>query len=165
MKIGIFFGSDNGDTENVCNRLAQKVGSDKFDIFNVKTNPIGEVLKYEKIIFALSTHGDGELQKDYRPFAKELEKLDLSGKTVAILGLGNQAKHPTTYCDGMGTLSGIVKSATIIGQTSTDGYEFETSKAVVNSKFVGLSIDEKSQPELTDTRLESWIQQNSAFFA
>ena len=46
----------------------------------------------------------------------------------------------------------------VIGQVSTDGYEFEESEAVVDGKFVGLPIDEDFEPELTDERVAQWIE-------
>jgi len=46
-----------------------------------------------------------------------------------------------------------------VGQTSTDGYDFEESLAVVDDMFLGLVIDEDNQDDLTDERLESWANQ------
>jgi len=46
----------------------------------------------------------------------------------------------------------------MVGLTDTDGYEFDESKAVVNGKFVGLTLDEDNQSDLTEKRLKSWIE-------
>ena len=61
----------------------------------------------------------------------------------------------------MGILNETVekKGAEIIGQTSTDGYDFSESRAVKNSKFVGLAIDEVNQSDLTDERIEAWTEE------
>ena len=62
----------------------------------------------------------------------------------------------------MGTLRDLVqdKGATIVGYWSTEGYQFEASKALVDDKhFVGLGIDEDRQPELTAERVSAWCKQ------
>jgi flavodoxin I len=64
----------------------------------------------------------------------------------------------------MGMVRDIVeaKGGTIIGHTSTESYEFEASKGLVegdDSQFVGLGIDEDRQPELTDERVACWVKQ------
>jgi flavodoxin I len=40
-----------------------------------------------------------------------------------------------------------------------DGYGFEKSRAVVNGKFVGLVIDQDNQEELTEQRVNAWVEQ------
>ena len=64
----------------------------------------------------------------------------------------------------MGTVRDIVESkgGTILGHTSTEGYEFEASKGLVegdDSLFVGLCVDEDRQPELTNERVTNWCKQ------
>ena len=52
------------------------------------------------------------------------------------------------------------QGATFIGEWPTDGYKFTSSKAVkANGKFIGLALDEDSQPEKTQERLETWVDQ------
>lgn len=51
-----------------------------------------------------------------------------------------------------------------VGQCSTDGYDFEASKAVRNGKFVGLAIDEDNQSDLTDSRIQAWVKQLKSEF-
>jgi flavodoxin I len=61
----------------------------------------------------------------------------------------------------VGLLAGIMQSrgAKIVGETSTSGYTFEKSKAVINGKFIGLMIDEDNQGQLTDERVKNWVSQ------
>jgi len=43
---------------------------------------------------------------------------------------------------------------------STDGYEFEASKGLVDENtFIGLCIDEDRQSELTEARVDKWLAQ------
>lgn len=79
-----------------------------------------------------------------------------------MFGCGDQEDYAEYFCDAMGTLREIIeaKGATIVGNWSTDGYEFEASKALVDdANFVGLCIDEDRQPELTQERVENWVKQ------
>jgi flavodoxin I len=39
-----------------------------------------------------------------------------------------------------------------------DGYEFNKSKAIVNGEFVGLVLDQDNQSDLTEERLEEWLE-------
>ena len=62
----------------------------------------------------------------------------------------------------MGTIRDIIeaKGAKIVGHWSTKGYNFEASKSLVDdSHFVGLAIDEDRQPELTQERINNWVNQ------
>ena len=49
----------------------------------------------------------------------------------------------------------------IVGNWPTEGYTFESSKALLEDgkHFVGLCIDEDRQPELTAGRVEQWVKQ------
>ena len=48
-------------------------------------------------------------------------------------------------------------NATLIGEWTTDGYDFKTSKAVVDEQFVGLVLDQENQKDLTADRLNAWL--------
>jgi flavodoxin I len=101
-----------------------------------------------------------DLQDDWNDFYPKLEKLDLSGKTIALFGMGDASIYPSSFVDGMGILYEIIskKGATIIGAVSPEGYDFEYSRALVNDKFVGLPLDDDTEPELTDERITRWVE-------
>ena len=65
-----------------------------------------------------------------------------------------------TFVDGIGTIYEEIKDMGInlVGKTSTDGHSFSGSKAVVDDEFVGLVIDENNQSELTDERINAWVE-------
>ena len=51
------------------------------------------------------------------------------------------------------------KGAVVVGNWSTEGYEFEASKALIDENtFIGLALDEDRQPELTESRVDAWIE-------
>lgn len=60
----------------------------------------------------------------------------------------------------MGILYDIAKDkgASVIGSWETEGYSFSQSAAVEGGKFVGLALDENNQSELTEERIEKWVQ-------
>jgi len=50
----------------------------------------------------------------------------------------------------------------MIGYTSQDGYEHDTSKAIRGDKFCGLLCDEVNQDELSADRVKNWVNQLKA---
>ena len=59
-----------------------------------------------------------------------LPGLDVSGKKVAIFGVGDQSTYSANFCDAAGEIYDLMTAAgaTVVGMTSTDGYEHEESK-------------------------------------
>ncbi len=47
--------------------------------------------------------------------------------------------------------------AALIGGMATDGFEFRRSRAVQDGRFVGLALDQHLQHQLTDERIEAWL--------
>ena len=91
----------------------------------------------------------------------ELVTLDLKNKKVAIFGLGDQTNYPDNFADGVGILADAFTScgATLVGETSSDDYFFNASKALKNGKLLGLVLDLENQPDQTDKRIERWVKQ------
>ena len=116
--------------------------------------------KFDNLIFGTSTWGFGELQDDFDGFMKQIEAANLSGKTVALFGCGDQESYSDTFVDGMGlvwqSLQG--KGCNIVGQTSTEGYSYSNSQSDVEGKFVGLAIDENNQSDQTADRVKAWVE-------
>lgn len=154
-KIGIIFGSDAGTTQDVVTRLKEHLNADA-DLIDVANAKVEQINEYSNLVFATSTWGSGDLQGDWESFESHLNKIDFNNKTVALLGLGDQEGYDDTFCDGIGLIYEYLDAAKVIGKTSTQGYNFEESKAVVDGEFVGLVIDEDNQDDLTDERLENW---------
>ncbi|MDF7670310.1 flavodoxin FldA [Orbaceae bacterium ESL0721] len=163
-KVGIFFGSDTGNTENVAQQIQHLLGSDKADLFDIAKSTKEEIEKYDYLLFGIPTWYYGETQCDWDDFFPNLEQIDFTGKTVAIFGCGDQEDYAEYFCDAMGTLKEVIepKGAKIVGNWPTEGYHFESSKALADSDhFIGLAIDEDRQPELSEERIEKWVKQVS----
>lgn len=160
MATAIFYASDAGNTEDIAQRIAKELGD--IEIFDIGTTDIEKVNEYDKLIFGVSTWGEGDLQSDWEDAEDDFSKIDLSGKTVALFGLGDQEGYDDTFVDAMGILyeKTLEMGANVIGSFDIDSdYDYESSAAVVDGKFVGLAIDEDNQEELSDKRISLWISQ------
>lgn len=161
--IGLFFGSDEGNTEHVAQRIQQRFGEDQVDVYDIADVTQLEFADYEKIILGIPTWDFGQIQSDWEEFWDDISEIDFSGKTVALFGLGDQFGYGDYFLDAMGMLHDVLveQGATIIGQWPVEGYEFDASKAVTADGlyFVGLALDEDQQEELTAGRLNQWCQQ------
>lgn len=163
MKIGLFYGSTTCYTEMAAEKIRAIIGEDLVDIFNVKDCDISQMSNYDLLILGISTWDFGEIQEDWNAIWQEVGGVPLKEKCVALFGLGDQEGYGEWYLDAMGLLHDELKSsgAQFIGYWPNEGYEFEASKALTedNSHFVGLALDEDSQYELSDQRIESWCEQ------
>lgn len=155
---GIIFGSSTGNTENAARIIAEKIEG---SVLKSVTDIDSEFLeRCSSLVLGTSTWGSGELQDDWEKGAEILKQSDLSGKKVALFGLGDQAEWADTFVDAMGILYDIVKDkgAAVVGSWGTEGYSFAQSAAVEGGKFVGLVLDDNNQSELTEERIEKWVQ-------
>ena len=158
--IGIFYGSSSGNTEGVAKQIQAEFEADNAQVFDVAKATKDDLEKFDNLIFGTSTWGFGELQDDFDGFMKQIEAANLSGKTVALFGCGDQESYSDTFVDGMGlvwqSLQG--KGCNIVGQTSTEGYSYSNSQSDVEGKFVGLAIDENNQSDQTADRVKAWVE-------
>ena len=163
-KIGLFYGTDTGNTEAIAEQITDLIKSknieiDTYDIFSIKEPTLEN---YEYLILGVSTWYDGELQSDWESYFIDFEKIDFSGKKVAIFGLGDQLGYDETFLDGVGILGKVVleNNGELFGKWSTEGYHNEESVAELEEGFFcGLAIDEDNQDDLTNERVEEWVNQ------
>ena len=168
-KVGIFFGTDTGNTRRVAKDIASALGSAiAAKPVNVRNACVNDMLAYNTLILGSPTYGEGQLPglstgnatDSWEEFLPTLAGRDFSGKKVAIYGLGNQKSYPTEFVDAVFYLYEQFRQcgATIIGKWATEGYNFQASKAVVDGHFVGLALDQENQKDLTPDRLEAWLK-------
>lgn len=157
-KTIVVYGSTTGMTEDVANRIADKLGATVLNVTDLTANIIKE---NDNLILGSSTWGAGELQDDWFDGVEILKQTGLSDKTVAIFGLGDSESYSDTFCGSMKALYDAAREAgaKIIGNVSTEGYSFDDSEAVVDGKFVGLALDETNESDKTDNRIEAWTEQ------
>lgn len=158
MSVTVIYGSDNGTTENIAKRIANKLQGKAVNISSATT---ADFEGADLLVLGSPTYGMGNLQPDWEDNLDKLQGANLQGRKVALFGLGDQSAYPDTYVDAMGLLYDevVAKGATVVGATSTSGYDFTESLAKRDGKFVGLALDEESQSSKTDDRLEAWIGQ------
>ncbi|RXJ74733.1 flavodoxin [Veronia nyctiphanis] len=160
--VGLFFGSDTGNTEAIAKMIQKQLGKKLVHVQDVAKSSKEDIDNFDLLLLGIPTWYYGEAQCDWDDFFPELEQIDFSTKLVAVFGCGDQEDYAEYFCDAMGTVRDIVetKGGTIIGHWPTEGYEFEASKALVDdNNFVGLCVDEDRQPELTDDRVKAWVKQ------
>lgn len=157
--IGIFFGSNTGNTENVATLIQIEIGKDKSKVFDVASAKKEDLEKFDILIFGTSTWGVGEIQEDFENFLDVIGSANLAGKTIALFGCGDQDRYSETFVDGMGVIFNELqeKGCSFIGETSKKGYNYIFSLAERDGKLVGLAIDEDSQGYLTAERIKNWV--------
>ena len=160
-EVALFYGTYTGVTGQVAQKIVNELGADKVDLFNISKDG-DKMSDYKKLIIGTSTWSIGELQEDWDAFMPKLQKMDFSGKTVALFGTGDQVGYPDTFLDGMGMLYETFqyRGAEFIGFWPTQGYDFTSPLPLLDhDHFVGLAIDEDNQPELTYERIKQWCDQ------
>ena len=159
MKIGIFYGSTTGVTEAVAERIAKKLGVASADVHNVGSATAADAVGYDALLLGTSTWGAGELQDDWYDFLDQLKCQDLTGKKVALFGCGDSASYPDTFCSAIGEIYKEIADSgcTITGKVATEGYTFDGSEAVIDGEFVGLPLDEINESDMTDQRIDTWL--------
>ncbi|MBN2896811.1 MAG: flavodoxin [Campylobacterales bacterium] len=166
-KIGLFYASSTGNTERVAKMIKKELSDLDVTLHNVDSCDADAFKPYGRIIIGASTWGSGDLQDDWDSYMPKLEKIDFSGKTVALFGLGDQEEYAENYLDAMGTLYDVVvkNGAEVVGSWPNDGYDFDESTALRDDAFVGLALDEDNQSDLTGERVKRWCAQIRASLA
>lgn len=166
-KIGIFYGSDTGNTEKVAKLIHVKIGKNISKLHDISNISKKDIENFNYLIFGIPTWYYGEVQCDWDDFLPILKKINFSHKTVALFGCGDQEDYGEYFCDALGLIYKILKknNAIIVGKWPATEYDFESSKALLNKDyFVGLVLDEDRQSEKTETRINKWIQDISSNF-
>lgn len=160
MSVTVIYGSDNGTTQDIANRIAKKLGG---RVVNITTATKADFEGSDFLILGSPTYGLGNLQPDWEDNLDKLKDADLSGKKVAIFGTGDQASYPDTFVDAIGLLydEAVAKGANVVGLTETSGYDFTGSLGLRDGKFLGLAIDMDNQGAKTNARIDAWVAQLS----
>ena len=163
MLMAVFYGSTTGNTEAAANKMKEMLGDCIDGVFDVHRAKPEDLLKYDLLLFGVSTWNIGEVQDDWAAFLPKLKALDLSGKKVAFFGMGDSCGYPDNYLDAMGELWETIKelgSPQLIGIWPNRGYEFDESRALYDEDhFIGLGLDDDNQWDLTEERIANWLAQ------
>ncbi|MCP5413027.1 MAG: flavodoxin [Chromatiaceae bacterium] len=173
-QIGIFFGTDSGTTRLIAKKIAKKLKLRLGDEavakpLNVNRATPDDLLAHSSLIMGTPTYGKGALpgkahrntEESWLEFLSQLAGRDLSGRRIALYGLGDQEEYPAHFLDAMRELHDFFSAAgaEMVGGFNTDGFQFERSRAVVGGRFVGLALDQHLQHLLTDERIDAWLDE------
>jgi flavodoxin I len=169
-KIGIFFGTSTGSTEEAAYLIAEEFGSNvaagPFEIDEVVGSVASVFNSYDALIVGTPTWNTGaDTERSGTGWDEvyygEMEDLDIAGKKVAVFGLGDQISYSENYADASGELHDVFEKlgCNLLGYVSQEGYEHEASKAARGDKFCGLLLDAVNQEEMTAERVKKWVAQ------
>jgi flavodoxin I len=153
-KITVIYGSTTGNTERAAKSIAAALGG--------KTLPIAQAqpgdFEADLVVLGTSTWGIGELQDDWSAHLDTLRGAALSGRDVALFGLGDQQTFSTSYVDAMGILGeeAEARGAHLVGAWPANGYRHDASRAIRNGMFIGLALDDDNEFCLTAGRIAAW---------
>lgn len=162
--IGLFYGTNTGYTELVVKMIEEEfalVAPNLITCFDIGSVPLTRLLDFDDLIIACPTWNVGQLQDDWDVAYDKLESLNLTGKKVAMLGLGDQFGYPENFCDAIGIIGTKLaeQGAILVGFTSADGYQFDHSLGVENGYFMGLALDEEHESDKSPERITDWVWQ------
>ena len=164
MSFTIFFATSTGKTEDVADRLKELLPSSEIKDVDA-LDSVSEFASAEALVCCIPTWNTGADEDRsgtaWDSYIKDISSLDLAGKPVAIIGLGDSSSYSDYFCDAMEELYTAFSQsgAKMIGKVPLEGYTFNASKSVIDGQFCGLPIDEDNEPDLSDERLSKWVEQ------
>jgi flavodoxin I len=167
-KVGIFFGTDTGTTRKMAKMIYKELGEELADKpLNINRADADTLAGYDYLILGTPTYGSGELpgmgadcqEESWEEFMPNFDDMDLSGKKVALYGLGDQVNYAGEFVDALGELFEAVSDAgaETVGRWSADGYTFDSSAAEEDGEFCGLVLDNDNQADLHAARITEWV--------
>ena len=179
-QIGIFFGTDSGTTRLIAKKIARNLKGRVGDQLvgkplNVNRASAEDLLQCSALILGTPTYGEGLLpgkesknsEESWLEFLPKLAGRDFSGRPVALFGLGDQEQYPDHFLSAMMDLYAFFTDAgaSLVGSSPVEGFEFNSSRAVLDGRFVGLALDQHLQHLLTDDRIDSWLDEVAPLLA
>ncbi|HBK31723.1 MAG TPA: flavodoxin [Porphyromonadaceae bacterium] len=157
--IAIIYGSSTDNTREAAELIADKLADYSPKLIDVSDATVEDFESSDVLLLGTSTWSVGELQDDWDVFSSKIKNLKLQGKTIALFGVGDSAGYPDTFVDAIGILYDdfAQTGAQFVGEVSTDGYTFDDSQSVRDGKFVGLALDADNESDLTESRIDAWV--------
>merc|ERR1711865_797654 len=140
--VKMYYSTSTGNTETVAGYISSAAGLASFD-------DIGDATDDE--IKGADEQRSGTGWDDW--LYDTLPNLDVTGKKVAIFGVGDQQSYGDNYCDAAGELYDLFTAA------GAKVYDHVESKAVYDDKFCGLMCDEDNQYDMSEDRAKAWVAQ------
>ncbi len=163
-KTVLLYWPKGGNVEGVTAIFKNKFNGE-LDIYSIDSVDKDILAKYDNWIVGGSTVGshvweDADDSNKWHDFFKLLDEVDLTNKTVAAFGLGDQVLYPNHFVDGLGIFKEEFdkRGVKLIGEWPDDGYHYTDSEGVKDGMFFGLALDEDNEDELTEARIEKWLE-------
>jgi len=176
MSTGIFYSTIGGDTGRVARLIGDAAGG--VAAVEIENASPGDVTRHDRLIVGSPTWNTGaDQQRSMTAWDQwlydELPKLDLTGKKLAVFGVGDQMGYTFNYCDAVGELYDTFTARGVdaaYGRTSTEGYAAVESKALEpgsEDRWLGCLFDEVNQSDQSEGRASKWVAQlrEEGFFA
>lgn len=160
-KTAIIYSFNTNKSGKIAARVKEAFDDENIEMVNAEEISAEKFMEFENLILSVPTWFDGELPNYWDEFVPDLEEMDLSSKTIAIFGLGDQVKYSENFVDGIGIMASILRErgAKLVGFTSTKGYNFEASRGVEGDQFMGLAIDYENQGSKNKERVNAWVEE------
>ncbi len=90
-KIKIVYGSGGGNTEIVCEKVAEVLSEKghKVELLKAKLTDPTKIGGCDLLVLASPTYGHGQLEQYFEKFLIGLEAVNLEGKVCGVIGLGD----------------------------------------------------------------------------
>jgi len=162
-KIVLLYWGKGGNTERAAQKIYEIFDPEYIEIFDVPSFDVSTIENYDLVILGGSTVGadhwsEASADNIWATFFRKLEEHNLTGKSMALFGLGDQVLYPDHFVDDLGILKEEADkvNANLIGRWPVIGYTYTNSEGVEDDMFFGLALDEDNQAELTDKRIKQW---------
>jgi len=166
-KTAIIYSFNTKKTGKIAAQIQEAFNDPAIEMLNAEEITEDLFLSFDQIIMGVPTWFDGELPNYWDEFVPALEEMDLKNKKIALFGLGDQKGYAENFLDGVGIMAEILEAqgAVLVGFTSTEGYEFESSRALRKDQFAGLAIDYENQGSMNKQRVAAWTEELKKEFA
>ncbi len=160
-KTALIYSFNTRKTGKIAEKIRDEFHEEAVEMVNAEDLTESVFLSFDQMILGVPTWFDGELPNYWDEFVPALEEMDLKEKKIALFGLGDQKGYPENFLDGVGIMADLLENrgATLVGFTSTEGYEYESSKATRGDQFPGLAIDYENQGSMNKERVAGWVEQ------
>ncbi len=159
-KTGLFYSFNTHKTSQVAKKIKELWEGD-IDEINVEKATDEQLMAYDNYILGVPTWFDGELPNYWDELVPAMEDMKFKGKNFAIFGNGDQKGYPENFGDAVGIMAELIEQqgGKVVGHTDIDDYEFESSRAERDGKFVGLILDFENQSRKNNSRIKKWVEQ------
>ncbi|RYZ78832.1 MAG: flavodoxin [Proteobacteria bacterium] len=155
----LFYGTQSGMSQSVAEQIQMALSEWIDEIVDISFAKPGEIAEEEFLVLGGGTYGSGELTTDWERFWPQMDKIDFTGKKVALFCLGDAWAYEDNFCSAMRIFYNkvIELGGEIIGRgAAASEYNFDHSEAVIDGFFVGAALDEMNESSKTPRRIAIW---------